>query len=532
MAPSVHHVVHVAREYGDILGVGGARDTTKGICTAAADQGLETHVFLPAPSDMARVARYEPFGSALSMSVPMNLSKRCRRSEQAFVSHYRDPHRPNLVLHLVEADRFRLLPDGAGTTPRESLYTYTEYEAGQISRPDLAGKRYHDFFEMNTLLVKATLLSIAHLDLRPDLVHCHDSHMGMLPMIAQHASYAHPVGIRNLPTLTTIFNLADRYRAEITYDEFVPTVCSVSEWVMRACVYNGQFDPVLAAGLFGTMLSTLSENYAREARETSADLQNNWLGHRLAGLNVPLIGITSGVDPHEADPSRPELMGLPAAFAPQVGDLSGKAVCKRDLLHELSLTSPSDDPLLLIFLGRLVHQKGFDILAEAVTELLAADQGLLLAGIGDGSKEVARLLKALEGQFPGQVAVRTTFERSLANRILAGGDICVIPSRFEPCGLVDLTAQLYGTLPVVHQVGGLVKVKDGKTGFSYLGEAKELCQKLHEVITLYRSDRERIRVMQMQAAQTVLKRYTWGHVFTEGYLPLYKQVVSRAQSIT
>jgi len=524
-------VAHVTREFGELLGAGGLRDNVKGICVESSRNGINTHVFVPLSPSGLNSNEYSVMGEPMRFDVRMNLGKRCRRTEVVEVRHYRRVDQPNLCFHFVTSDRYDHLCEGDGTAPRRGVYTYTPEDAEAIGRPDLTGKRYNDNFELNVLLIKASLRAMGDLSLKPDLIHCHDGHTGLLPLIAQHSIDSYASFLRYTPTLLTLHNAADRYRGQAPLDELAQSLCGIPAHILKGCLHNDQLDPVLAAALFGTALNTISENYARELRETGLDWTTSWLGHRLAGLGISLEGITSGINPEDYDPSDPARMGITARFSPASGDLAGKKVCKRILVDEIGLGATSLSAPLLTFVGRLVCQKGLDFLADAIDAFFREDSETRFVGIGTGSMDVVRRLKRLERCWPSRVRVITPYDRVMANKIYAAGDFCLMPSRFEPCGLVDFIAQLYGNLPVVHAIGGLVKVVDGVTGFTYQGGSRELLEKLREVTTLDREQPECLDRMRVEAARLVLARHTWTKVFSDHYLPLYQAVICKNRSM-
>jgi starch synthase len=289
-------------------------------------------------------------------------------------------------------------------------------------------------------------------------------------------------------------------------------------------------------------MNTVSEQYGRELQETDDDRLTGWLGHTLRERGVTLHGVTNGIDPAEFDPRDHGRSGIDASFDPlQEGELDGKRICKETLLRELggnlhvagihpvgSLDFRPDLPLFT-FIGRLNEQKGVGVLLAALRGLLQ-DTGkgeptfqFLLLGSGghDEERELAALAKKKEHR--GRVCFLKSFHPQLANRIYAAGDFFLIPSRYEPCGLTDFIAQLFGNLPIVHHVGGLVKVVDGETGFSYAHHsAAALTGAMQRAMALYRDDRATIRVMQRQAVARIYERHTWQRVMQQ-YLELYKK---------
>ncbi|MCS6902574.1 MAG: glycogen/starch synthase, partial [Myxococcales bacterium] len=214
---------------------------------------------------------------------------------------------------------------------------------------------------------------------------------------------------------------------------------------MEGVEFFGQVNLLKAGILAADALITVSETYARE-------IQTPEHGHRLEGLfrarSSVLTGIVNGVDASVWNPATdPALAGRY-----DVEDITNKARCKGALLAELGFELGSGRPLA-IFVGRLTYQKGVDLLLGALPKLLAAEFQVAIAG--DGDPPLVEALRAAATKNKDQVAFRQAASEALVHRLFAGADVVLIPSRYEPCGLVQLYAQRYGALPVAHAVGGL-----------------------------------------------------------------------------
>jgi starch synthase len=182
---------------------------------------------------------------------------------------------------------------------------------------------------------------------------------------------------------------------------------------------------------------------------------------------------------------------------------------------------------LCTFIGRLTEQKGVDILIHALEELLPVEPLVQILIFGSGAPQFEKELEhlATSGMGQGRVCFLKGYDPSLANKVYAAGDFFLIPSRYEPCGLTDYIAQLLGNLPIVHRVGGLVKVINGETGFTYNENASaSLAAVIAEALALYRQDPAKIRLMQKAAVDRIVRNHTWEKVL-EAYLLLYRQAM-------
>jgi starch synthase len=213
---------------------------------------------------------------------------------------------------------------------------------------------------------------------------------------------------------------------------------------------------LLKGGLaWADRIAAVSPQYAEELKtpEFGAGLDGLYRlrAHRL-------VGIANGIDAERWDPATdPELAARYDAASPH-----GRAECRKHLLDALGLDAP-EPGRLLGSLGRLALQKGWDVLADAIPALV--ERGAVLALVGDGDAALADRLATLTRRWPRRVALHVGWNEALARRLYAGVDGVLVPSRFEPCGLVQLQAQRYGALPVAHGVGGLLDtIVDGETG--------------------------------------------------------------------
>ena len=542
---SISTLVHVTREFADLAGAGGIKDVAGGLARASARAGIDTFVFLPFYRCVDEALSREGLTAEHidAFPIPMKFPHDPNHSEA--VNIHRVELGKNLTLMLIEASCYRYLIEGDGSIERHGIYQYTRREAELIGRPDVRDKGYYDYFAMNVMLVKAALKTLESQGIRPDLIHCHDGHAALLPMIAQLGEEGLGAGLAHVPSVVTIHNASIGFQQEIDHLEFAASICGVPLDVVHRCLLNGHFNPLIAAALFGSLLNTVSENYARELQHTPEDRRTGWLGHTIAAMGVTIHGITNGVDPGEFDPaSRHKELGLPAAISPAKGDVAGKETCKRELLENLSVlvagasvarhgsVEYAPETPLLTFVGRLNWLKGYHLLVEALPAIFAEDETVQLLGLGSGDPWVVDQLKRLVVDFPGRVCLLEGFSPELANNIYAAGDFFIVPSISEPCGLTDFYAQLMGNVPIVHAVGGLVKTLDNRLGFSYLGEAAELAGAIRRALKSYRTAKKGdLRRIQKAAVKNIATNFTWDAVLKKKYLPLYLEAVQAEQPV-
>ncbi|HEX4423281.1 MAG TPA: glycogen synthase GlgA [Kofleriaceae bacterium] len=275
----------------------------------------------------------------------------------------------------------------------------------------------------------------------PEVLHLHDWQGSAAAIYARLAPP--PPGQGRPLVVTTIHNLA--YRGIFPKAAMAELGIPWSMFTTELAEFYDQLSLLKAALGLADAVTTVSPSYAREILTPER-------GEALDGFlrwNVKrLVGIANGIDTAAWDPATDA--ALPARYTR--AELAGKARCRAALAIELGLALPDHEPLIGV-IARMTDQKGLDLVADIVPEL--ARIGARLVVLGSGEPELERRFQWLAGVFRDHVAVRIGFDAGLARRIYAGSDLFAMPSRFEPCGLGQLYAMRYGTIPVVHAVGGL-----------------------------------------------------------------------------
>ncbi len=288
---------------------------------------------------------------------------------------------------------------------------------------------------------KACLETLAAIDFIPDVMQCNDWQTSLVPVFlkAQFASR-----FPNTRVMFTIHNVeyqgwADSY--------FFDDVLGLPESYRKRLEMSGRVNCMKAAIETADLVTTVSETYAKE-------LMYPYYAHGmdsvLAGNAGKLTGITNGIDVGTFNPETDP--ALPAHYNVDTFE-AGKAICKEALQKEVGLPVRPDVPLM-VMVTRLAGHKGLDLLCHMARTLLQEEDCQLLI-LGTGENRFESFFLDLQKEFPQQVAAKITFDLGLASRIYAGGDIYLMPSKSEPCGLSQMNAMRYGTIPVVHATGGL-----------------------------------------------------------------------------
>jgi len=288
----------------------------------------------------------------------------------------------------------------------------------------------------------AALETVKRLGFAPDVLHCHDwqSAVALAYLKTVRARDAFFAGTRSL---FTVHNLA--YQGLFGKDVLGKIGLPGSLFNMNDLEFWGKANFLKAGILYSTAVSTVSPRYSRE-------IQTPEFGCGLDGLlrsrSRVLFGLLNGVDYAAWNPATDTL--LPARY--KASDLTGKRVCKAELLKMFSLTGGVETPVVGI-VSRLAGQKGLDIVCDALPSLFALGVRLMILGTGE-AKIQDSLLEARK-VFPTQLGLKIAFDEKIAHTIYAGSDLFLIPSRYEPCGLTQMYSLRYGTVPVVRATGGL-----------------------------------------------------------------------------
>jgi starch synthase len=508
---------HVTREYAGLAEAGGVKDAVRGLASALARAGVGSAVVLPLYGFADGRLRHRAPICSFSLPVP-DQDKGFRMKEEPVKVYPLE--RDGVRFFLVDSPRFN---------NKRDVYTYTPEDEAENPHKR-KGTGHWDFHQMNLVLQRAALETALSLGERSMVFHCHDGHAAFLPAIMREDHrFAERLG--SSAAVVTIHNAGIGYHQEIWNVEFARLVSGLPEAVLSRGLLDGSVDPLLLAGDYA-VLSTVSEQYAKELLSEKGSEVSGGLGRMLRERGIPLNGITNGVDAEPFDPRHPDRAGLPFRFDPSEGDWEGKKKCRRRLFELLAPPGAAADESLPLFtfIGRLTPQKGIDVLCGAISTLLSAGGGPGFVILGQGEAAAEERFRALAAAKPGRgrLFFIPRYDPQLAKLIYAAGDFFLIPSAFEPCGLTDYYAQLMGTIPLVHHVGGLVKVRDGETGFSYREQsASALAQAIERCLRISREDPALLERIRKTAFSEIFRVRTWDTVARQGYVPLYESALSR-----
>lgn len=472
-------VLHVAAEIFPLVKTGGLADVVAALPAALAHAGADVRLLLPG---------MPPMLDAVLHAKPVIDLGACFGAARVRLLRGRMPG-TQLPVYLIDAP---LLYRRGG---------------GPYQAPD--GTEWPDNLQRYGLLGwVAAQLGAGELDAgwQPDIVHAHDWHAAMSCAYLQ----AHAAdGVRSV---YTVHNLA--YQGLFPHEDSALLGLSATFMSPAGLEYHGQLSFMKAGLKFADRITTVSPTYAHE-------IATHEFGCGLDGVirsrGAAVSGILNGIDHEVWNPAAdPAIAQRYDASQPQ-----GKAACKAALQRESGLAEDPDTPLLLA-LSRLSSQKGLDLILSALPQILEQGAQLVVQGAGEPALEAAFRMAA--AAHPGRVAVTIGYDEGRAHRVMAGADLIVVPSRFEPCGLTQLYGLRYGTLPVVRRVGGLADTvvdaaDDRATGFHFEhAAAGELAQAVRRAIAAWREPAQRRRMMSQAMAQD----FSW-HGPARQYLKLYEE---------
>src|SRR5579883_372076 len=302
---------------------------------------------------------------------------------------------------------------------------------------------YIDDGERFILFCRAALELARALDWSPDIVHCNDWHTGIVPNW-MHTVYREDPFFSDTATVYTIHNLA--YQGIFGYRILEVAGVAANGFLYPQIAELANVVDIMGRGiLFADAVTTVSQRYAQEILTPT---YGEKLDHLLRSRRDRLFGILNGIDYTELNPATDHYI----AAQYDAETLDKRAENKRALQERAHLPIKPDVPLIAM-ISRLTDQKGFDLLAQIVQPLFA--QGIQFVILGIGDQHYHEMFQNLAVRYPEQVATFLTFNTELAQMIYAGSDMFLMPSRFEPCGLGQLIAMRYGSVPIVHHVGGL-----------------------------------------------------------------------------
>lgn len=400
---------------------------------------------------------------------------------------------------------------------KQSGVTYYFIEnAYYFDRENLYG--YDDDGERFAFFSLAIIEMINKLELQPEIIHVNDFHTAMIPFLLKE-KYASIENFQSIRTILTIHNIEfqGNFAKESLSDYFgIPS----EPYMDRKELFSDGLNYLKTGILFADHVTTVSPTYAKEIQTQEFAFG---LDRILSYRKNKLTGILNGIDYELNNPETDQ--AIPAPYS--VDNLADKKKNKQVLQEKMNLPVRDEIPLIGI-VSRLTAQKGFLLVLDELAEILDKDVQLVLLGTGD--KEIERSFQQFAERYPNKFKANITFDVDLAQLIYAGADLFLMPSKSEPCGLSQMLAMHYGTLPIVHEVGGLKDtvipfnpIAKSGTGFGFAQfDTADLIKSIQAAIDLYWQNQEVWQILMKNAME---KDFSW-EKSSRLYLDLYQKAIS------
>jgi starch synthase len=482
------HVVIVASEVVPFAKTGGLADVAGALPKALATLGHRVSVIMPRYPRVERGVRsLEKVHDGLVVSMGSS-------TEHAVI--WSAKLAPKIPVYFIEHQNY---------FGREDLYATADGD-------------YPDNAQRFAFFAKASLAACRELALTPDLLHCHDWQAALIPAYLK-TTFSHDAAFAGVGSLLTIHNIAFQglFPPEVmAFLDLPPETYSPD-----GIEFYGRANFLKAGIVYADLINTVSRHYSEQ-------IQTPEFGAGLDGIlryrSQDVCGIINGIDDREWNPSTDRVIA--ARYSAK--NLSGKQLCKQDLLKTVGLSAGLLHTPLVGMVSRLVDQKGFDLLERAFHRMLALDLGLVVLGKGETRYET--WLRDMQARYPTKVAVSIGFDNVLAHKIEAGSDLFLMPSYFEPCGLNQMYSLRYGTVPVARATGGLDDTVepydaafDHGNGFTFIPyEADAMLAALQQALLVYR-DRAAWEQLMRRAMQG---DFSWTRAAQE-YVTLYSKALAK-----
>ena len=407
-------IVHAASEFYPYVKTGGLADAVASLCGTLADNGHEVSVFVP--GYRAALEHKDAAKAERTARLKIEMGDQFVSGDVRVFSP-----RKNLKVHLVCREEYfdRRHPYGNGD------------------------RDYEDNADRFIFFCKGVVEALRLSDLQADVVHAHDWQAALLPMLLRVAERRYEVTLA-VKTVFTIHNIA--YQGLFPRTVFARTNLPDEFNTMEGLEYYEQINLLKGGILFADRVTTVSPRYAQE-------IQTPEFGSGLEGVvqtrEHDIVGLLNGVDMAVWNPATDAL--LPARYS--AANLAGKHVCRAELLKRCNFAPDYKGPVFGM-VCRFAEQKGLDLLLANQDFFLSRDCRLVV--LGSGEKRYEEEVQQLVSQAPDKISLSARLDEAMSHLIEAGSDFFVMPSLFEPCGLNQMYSQIYGTVPIVSRVGGLI----------------------------------------------------------------------------
>lgn len=424
-------IVHLAAELAPYARTGGLGEAVSSLAHAQARTGLTVFILMPLYAQARAVApNLEPVGEPFTVRVGPRLEE----------------------VRLLEE------PARGGTRAQLPRILFVDHPAS-FDRPHIYGDARGDYPDNHlrfAVFCAAALEALPQLTAAPVIVHAHDWHTALAPIYLRTTDGGPGREFyRQVSSVLTVHNAG--FQGHFSPDVLPDLGLSYDLYNLHQLEWYGRVNLLKGGLAFADAVTTVSPSHAHELRTPAGGFG---LHDTFIALRERFIGILNGIDQQEWNPETDKL--ITARYSRD--DLSGKKKCKAALQRLFGMPQRARTPIFGMS-ARMVYQKGLDLILGSPRFLSLDAQFLFL---GQGERRYIDLLTELSRRAPGRIGVQTNFSTKLEHRLMAGADMIIMPSQYEPCGLTQMRAQRYGALPVARRVGGLADtIEDGVTGFLF-----------------------------------------------------------------
>ena len=406
---------------------------------------------------------------------------------------------------------------GLFSTERDGVTWYFIDNEQYFNRPDLYG--YDDDNERFAFFSRAVVRMLHHLKFWPDVIHCNDWQTALIPIYLKDDGVREEQ-FRSIKTALSVHNV--EYQGRTGLDSLGHIFGLDAGWANDGTIMmDGDVNLLKGALLCADAINAVSPTYANELKQA-------YFAHRLEGImsqcDYKLSGVLNGIDMKRYDPSADAVITKNYSIA----DMSGKAENKAALQRMMGLKEEADTPIIAL-VSRLVSHKGLDLICEVLHDIMELPVQVVILGKGDQRFE--EFFDWAAKQYPGRLGVRLDYNEALSMAIYSGADLFLMPSKSEPCGLSQMIAMRYGTVPIVRETGGLKDTvhayqawNDSGNGFSFAEyNAQDMLYVIREAVELYKNDPEAFARLRQR---TMEGDFSWARSAKE-YLNIYYTITGQ-----
>jgi starch synthase len=388
----------------------------------------------------------------------------------------------------------------------------------------VTSKDYDDNAIRFAYFCRGALETLKILSWKPDIIHCNDWQTAFIPIYLK-TVYREDSFLKDIKTVFTVHNISYQGIFEKSLAERLEINHELME-DQAPLEHQGYMNLIKGALHFADWVTTVSPSYAKEI--STNEKYGYGLEKVIQKRMNTFCGILNGVDYNIWSPEKDRFI----PFKYSIDDISGKGKNKQSLLSRMNLEYNENIPVIGM-ISRLVEQKGFNILLEALKTLIQLNIQFIILGIGD--KRIENELEEYQKKYPQKVSFNKTFDETLAHMVEAGSDIFLMPSSFEPCGMNQLYSLKYGTIPIIYNIGGLKDTitnidPDNSSGNGFTFDqynAKELIKTIKKAIKLFRKKEE----WDLLIKRAMSEDFSW-EKSSDKYLEIYRKVLGENDNPT